>query len=170
MTDAEREPWNCRAKALPKAMPKMNVDAETAADCTSGQSAWGIGSSSYPCASEVIHQTVNGLLPEGRTWLRRAYDECLACPRSDLSAKCRVSNTTGKTLNVNRLRARRKGRQTCWQTHPGLCASHELFSSILALHGTMTRALKAADLCAADDDGQTLILLVGYSWKRDAEA
>ena len=74
MTDAEREPWNCRAEALPKAMPKINVDAEAVADGTSGQSAWGIGSSSYPCSSEVILQAVNELLPEGRTWLRRAYD------------------------------------------------------------------------------------------------
>ena len=158
MTDEERAPFIKLAEAQVRPL-NVRLGSDMNDDCTSAASAFGIGSNAYPCSAEVLLKIVEEVVPEGRVWLRRAYERVMAYTKSDASANCIVSNTAQK-LNLKSLRAKRERRKTCWQKHPGLCASDAHFSSIIALHGTMTRALKAADLCADDDDGQTLILLL----------
>ena len=163
MSEKQGKPYEHRAECQP-----VRVRLPASACDGASLSPWGIGSSTYPLSGEELRKTVNALLPSGRQWLRSAFDRCMTASDPEAVGKCIVQNSAPK-LNLRKLRAKRKENETCFEAHPGLCIKDPGFSSILALHAGLRRAIKSFSIDPEDGAGQSLFVFAGYSKKRQAD-
>ena len=129
-------------------------------------SPWGLGSSVYPAAAESVKIIVQRMLPEGKQWVREAYEKVRDSTDPDGICNCIVQNTE-PPLDLNKLRRHRNAEATCFQAHPGLCVCAENKSSIVAFHQLMRTALRSFNL-SPDACGDALFLFCGYRRKTHA--
>ena len=165
MSNEEREVYHERAELEPMAirLPPEVADSHSAHP----HSPWGIGSSSYACSTETVQRTVQELLPEGRAWLRTAYERCRATKDIDAVASVVVRDERPK-LDLAGLRRRRQRERTCWECHPGLCISEVNAMSVIAFHACLVQAMRSFNLDPENAPGAALFLFAGFHRKRDA--
>ena len=164
MTAAEKKPFQIRADRLP---PRVAIPVGPP-NAPSTRTPWGLGTAEYPISSATLRATVDSLSPDGRQWLRSAYDNCFDMKGPDAVTNCVVVNTRPR-LNLTGLRKKRVARQTCYQCHPGLCVQDDKCSSIKALHAGVAHAVKSFGLVPAAADGEALFLFAGYTHKANAD-
>ena len=160
MTPAQKNPFEIRASRL---APRARLPADRA-NAASTRSPWGLGTAEYPISSATLRATVDALVPDGRQWLRRAFDTCFERTEPDAVTRCMVANTRPK-LNLASLRKQRVARQTCYQDHPGLCIQDDKCTSIKALHAGVAHAVKSFRLQPDAANGEALFLFAGYTLK-----
>ena len=144
-------------------VPEQDVHARRA------DSPWSLGSSTYACSHEVVQKHVADILPDASPWLRSAFDRCMAASHDDASsvASCVVSRF--EAIDLQKVRAFQQAHRTCFDEHPGLCASDPSRTSILAFHAQMAKALSTLATGQGNVDGVSLYLFAGYRRLRDAE-
>ena len=169
MSEQQKKPFKDRAQPEPRPLRIALPASEVRGEKTSSRSPWGIGSSVYPCSADVLRNTTNTLLPMGRQWLRSAFDKCMGAQETEALAQVIVPNTLPK-LDQKALLKKRKATQTCWEAHPGLCTKDPNFTSIVACHEGVNRAVRSFCIPPGDGDGQAMFLFVGCKRKREADA
>ena len=165
MTQEQQQPFHDGAEAEPRpiAVPLHAVDEHS----VHPKSPFAIGSSLYPIAPRILQERVEALLPEGKLWLRAAYEKCRNCSEPDRPSNTVVENR--EKLNMKRLRASRKRQESCFQAHPGLCIADPMYSSIKAFHSRLVSTLRSFKFIEGSIDGTVLILFSGHARKRQAE-
>ena len=119
MAEDQQQQYHDRAQA---ALLPICIAAPTTEDehATTTSSPWGIGSCTYPCSASTVQSIAAKLMPEGRAWLRKAYDQCRAATQPEALANC-IAKNVEPAFDLTKLRRRRLRDATCFQVHPGLC-------------------------------------------------
>ena len=164
MAAAQKQPFVTRAGRL-ALRARIPVDPPNA---PSTHSPWGLGTAEYPISSATLRATVDSLIPDGRQWLRTAFDRCFEMKEPDAVTRCVVANTRPR-LDLPGLRKKRVARQTCYQCHPGLCIQDDKCTSIKALHAGVANAVKSFRLAPDAANGEALFLFAGYTHKANAD-
>ena len=170
MSDEEKRPYGTQAEArevlrpVQMQLPQQDIHARRA------DSPWGVGSSSYACSPEIVQKHVQDLLPDAKPWLRSAFDKCMSVSLDGATtyAQCVVNHF--EAINLREVRAFQHAHRTCFDEHPGLCASDPSCTSILAFHAQIAKALSTLATGRDNVDGVALYLFAGYRRLRDAEA
>ena len=165
MFAAEKQPFLDRANLellkLPQQAMATGILVNSASLC-------GLGSEVYPLAAEHLNRFVQELLPDGKQWVRQAYDACLQATAEDSMSKCIVRNSR-PPIDLPKLRRQRKADATCNQEHPGLCICDSNASSIRSFHHSLNKAFQTFNLDHSTCCGEALFLFCGYKRKAHAE-
>ena len=102
---------------------------------------WGLGSLSRPCSGNVLKAAASTLLPEGRIWLRDAYEQALACPRPS-SCACAVI-PSDRPLDLIQAAKVRASQLRCFEKTPGLCCMAPHYGKIKSLRARLVQAVSS---------------------------
>ena len=166
MPDDDKLEFEQRAEVAESVRPPTLDMPMSDPHATHDQSPCGIGSRTYPVSGPHLWSIINELLPHAKKFLRNAYDACRAAD-NDFSRLAGVVIPDKEFADVPALGRLRRANRPCFEKHPGICKTDELFNISHKLHRAMNSAMRGIG-CDKQHNGNCLYLFTGFRRKRQA--